>query len=62
MTGEELLNWMQESGAQAWRDPSGRWTVFVRVGTEAIQPTKATLRLALKAAALDYFKLAKEPD
>lgn len=50
-TADDLLDWMQEIGAQVWPNKDGTWTCFVKgKAGECRQPTKPTLREALIAA------------
>lgn len=54
MTDTKLLNWMDEAGAQVWRDKQRKWTCQIIVAGKVIQPTRDTLRTAIADAYVEY--------
>lgn len=55
MTDTALLDWIELSGAQVWRERNKRnWTVQVITGGKVIQPTRATLRAAIADAYAEW--------
>lgn len=55
MTDTKLMNWVEESGAQVWRDRlSRKWTCQIMVGGKVIQPTRDALRTAIADAYVEY--------
>lgn len=54
MTDTELLDWMQEHGAQLWRE-KGQWHLFLRVdGQLPIQRTDSNIRKIIRSTATLY--------
>ena len=64
-TDTEMMDWIEATGAQIWRERPGTWTVFVRSGMTGglikrprlLQPTRPTLRAAIMAAMDDEQKV-----
>jgi hypothetical protein len=52
MTGDELLDWVEQNRASVWPSKDGtRYTLFARqAGELPIQPTNPTLRETIMAA------------
>jgi hypothetical protein len=55
MSDTKLMNWVEDAGAQVWRDRHSRkWTCQVIVAGKVIQPTRDVLRTAIKDAFTEY--------
>ena len=51
MSDTELLDWLEATGAQLWRERHSRnWTCQVITQGKVIQPTRASLRAAITDA------------